>query len=116
MGATTIWERWDSVLPDGTIHPSEMTSLNHYAFGAVADWLHAYVGGLKPLLPGWKKFRIAPKPGGGITWASASLECPYGEIVVDWKLDDGNLVVEVKVPPNTTAEVQLGTKECEVFK
>ncbi|RKK92373.1 hypothetical protein BFJ68_g2275 [Fusarium oxysporum] len=114
MGATTIWERWDSVLPDGTIHPSEMTSLNHYAFGAVADWLHAYVGGLKPLLPGWKKFRIAPKPGGGITWASASFECPYGEIVVDWKLEDGSLVVDVNVPHNTTAEVQLGTKECEV--
>ncbi|KAF5584442.1 hypothetical protein FPCIR_8671 [Fusarium pseudocircinatum] len=114
MGATTIWERWDSVLPDGTIHPSEMTSLNHYALGAVADWLHAYVGGLKPLLPGWKKFRIAPKPGGGITWATASFECPYGEIVVDWRLDAGNLVVEVNVPHNTTAEVQLGTTECQV--
>ncbi|KAF5685463.1 alpha-L-rhamnosidase [Fusarium denticulatum] len=114
MGATTIWERWDSVLPDGTIHPSEMTSLNHYALGAVADWLHAYVGGLKPLLPGWKKFRIAPKPGGGITWASARFECPYGEIVVNWRLDDGSLVVEVNVPHNTVAEVQLGTTECQV--
>ena len=53
MGATTVWERWDSMLPDGTINPGEMTSFNHYALGAVADWLHRVVGGLVPESPGW---------------------------------------------------------------
>ena len=57
MGATTIWERWDSMLPDGSINPGEMTSFNHYAFGAVADWMHRSVGGLAPL-----EARVSPHP------------------------------------------------------
>ena len=73
MGATTIWERWDSMLPDGTINPGEMTSFNHYALGAVADWMHRVVGGLAPAEPGYRAVRIAPQPGGGLTWAKTSL-------------------------------------------
>ena len=69
MGATTIWERWDSMLPDGSINPGEMTSFNHYAFGAVADWMHRSVGGLAPLEPGYRRILVAPQPGGGLTWA-----------------------------------------------
>ena len=63
MGATTIWERWDSMLPDGSINPGDMTSFNHYAFGAVADWLHRTVAGLAPAAPGYRRLRIAPRPG-----------------------------------------------------
>ena len=66
MGATTIWERWDSMLPDGSINPGEMTSFNHYALGAVADWMHRVVGGIAPAAPGYARVRIAPQPGGGL--------------------------------------------------
>ena len=62
MGATTIWERWDSLLPDGTVNPSGMTSFNHYAFGAVADWMHRVVAGLAPAAPGYRRLRFAPQP------------------------------------------------------
>ena len=67
MGATTIWERWDSMLPDGTVNPGEMTSFNHYAFGAVADWLHRAVAGLAPAAPGYRRVAVRPRPGGGLT-------------------------------------------------
>ncbi len=66
MGATTMWERWDSMLPDGTINPGQMTSFNHYALGAVADWMHRNIGGIAPLEPGYSRVLIAPQPGGGI--------------------------------------------------
>src|SRR4029079_13833778 len=78
MGATTIWERWDSMLPDGSINPGDMTSFNHYAFGAVADWLHRVVAGLAPAGPGYARVLVAPRPGGGITWARGSLATPHG--------------------------------------
>ena len=81
MGATTIWERWDSMLPDGTINPGQMTSFNHYALGAVADWMHQTIGGCRPLEPGYAKVLIAPQPGGGLTWARTSLETRHGPVV-----------------------------------
>ncbi|MBO0813080.1 MAG: family 78 glycoside hydrolase catalytic domain, partial [Microlunatus sp.] len=73
MGATTVWERWDSMLPDGSINPGEMTSFNHYALGAVADWLHKVVAGIDALEPGYAKIKIAPQPGGGLTSARGTL-------------------------------------------
>ncbi|KAF5594923.1 alfa-L-rhamnosidase [Fusarium pseudocircinatum] len=86
MGATTVWERWDSMLPDGTINPGRMTSFNHYALGAVADWLHGTVGGIAPMAssPGWKVFRVKPIPGGNVTWAETSFDGPYGRIECKW--------------------------------
>lgn len=78
MGATTIWERWDSMLPDGSINPGEMTSFNHYALGAVADWLHRTVGGLALAEPGYGRIEVRPVPGGGITHARARHYTPYG--------------------------------------
>jgi alpha-L-rhamnosidase len=107
MGATTIWERWDSMLPDGSINPGEMTSFNHYAFGAVADWLHRTVAGLAPAAPGYRKLRIAPRPGPGITSAAATHETPYGPAEVSWTLDEAAFSLELTVPPNTTAEISL---------
>jgi alpha-L-rhamnosidase len=108
MGATTVWERWDSMLPDGTINPGEMTSFNHYALGAVADWLHRVVGGVAPAEPGYSVVRVAPRPGGGITSASTSLVTRHGRIAVDWRLGaDGSVEVEVTVPDGVTAEVDL---------
>ncbi|KAG5795634.1 hypothetical protein H9Q69_005313 [Fusarium xylarioides] len=80
MGSTTIWERWDSMLPDGTLNSSNMTSFNHYALGAVANWMHTTIAGIQPLEPGWKRIRIAPVPGGTITSCHAQFISPYGEI------------------------------------
>ncbi|MFD5190842.1 family 78 glycoside hydrolase catalytic domain [Streptomyces sp. NPDC058357] len=107
MGATTIWERWDSLLPDGTVNPGEMTSFNHYALGAVADWLHRRVAGLAPAAPGWKRIEIAPLPGGGISRASASHLSPFGRIDVAWSLDDDVLALTARIPTGTTAQVRL---------
>ncbi|WP_043619121.1 alpha-L-rhamnosidase [Nonomuraea candida] len=107
MGATTIWERWDSMLPDGTINPGEMTSFNHYALGAVADFLHRTVAGLAPDAPGYRRLRVAPRPGGGLTRASARLDTPYGPAAVSWSTDGETLTVSATVPPGTTAVVDL---------
>jgi len=107
MGATTIWERWDSMLPDGTINPGEMTSFNHYALGAVADWLHRTVAGLAPAAPGYRRLRVAPRPGPGITSASATHETPYGTAAVSWTVAGSAFSLDVTVPPGTTAEVVL---------
>jgi alpha-L-rhamnosidase len=107
MGATTIWERWDSMLPDGSINPGDMTSFNHYAFGAVADWLHRTVAGLAPAAPGYRRLRFAPRPGPGITSAAATHETPYGTAAVSWTVDGTEFTLDVTVPANTTAEVAL---------
>lgn len=108
MGATTIWERWDSMLPDGTINPGEMTSFNHYALGAIADWMHRVIGGLAPAEPGYRVVRVAPRPGGGLTWADTSLQTPHGKVTVAWRLvSDGALDVDVTVPEGVTAEIDL---------
>jgi alpha-L-rhamnosidase len=105
MGATTIWERWDSQLPDGRVNPGEMTSFNHYALGAVADWLHRTVAGLAPLEPGYRRIEVRPRPGGGLTSARARLRTPYGLASTSWRIDDGRMMLEAVVPPNTTARI-----------
>ena len=107
MGATTVWERWDSLLPDGSLNPGQMTSFNHYAFGAVADWLHRTVAGLAPAEPGFRRIAIAPRPGGGLTHAHAAHETPYGHAEVSWRMDDGELQIDAIVPPNSAANVAL---------
>ncbi len=107
MGATTIWERWDSMLPDGSINPGDMTSFNHYALGAVADWMHRTVAGLAPAERGYRTIGVAPHPGGGLTQAAAAHETPYGRAEVAWARTDGELRVSVLVPPGTTAVVEL---------
>ena len=108
MGATTVWERWDSMLPDGTINPGEMTSFNHYALGAVADWMHRVIGGIAPLEPGYRAVRVAPRPGGGITWADTSLDTPHGHLAVaGGSTPDGELDVDVTVPDGVAAEIDL---------
>jgi alpha-L-rhamnosidase len=107
MDATTIWERWDSLLPDGSVNPGEMTSFNHYALGAVADWLHRTVGGLAPAAPGWRHIDIRPRPGGGLTFAHARHRTPYGIAECFWKIERGEITVEIEIPPNTSASVSL---------
>lgn len=112
MGATTMWERWDSMLPDGSINPGEMTSFNHYAFGAVAKFLYERVAGLQRLDPGWKRCRIAPAIGAGFSSAFASHVTPNGLVSCKWETTDvgestNTIKLHLKVPYNTSVEVVL---------
>ena len=108
-GATTMWERWDGIKPDSTFQDAGMNSFNHYAFGAVGSWMYRTIGGIEldPAAPGGKRVRIAPRPGAGLTYARTSLETLYGTVVSSWKLDGRRFVLDVTIPPNTTAEIKL---------
>ncbi len=86
-----------------------MTSFNHFALGAVADWIHRTVGGLAPLDAGYRRILFAPRPGGGLTHASTEHETPYGRAAIRWRLEEGELSVEVRVPTGATAVVDLPT-------
>jgi alpha-L-rhamnosidase len=101
-GATTMWERWEGLDDDGVPHES----LNHYSKGAVISFLHRYVAGLQRLEPTWTRFRVAPRPGGGITSAETQHVTPHGTIAVAWD-SAGGLTLSVEVPEGTTAEVVL---------
>uniref|UniRef100_A0A060T4L7 alpha-L-rhamnosidase n=1 Tax=Blastobotrys adeninivorans TaxID=409370 RepID=A0A060T4L7_BLAAD len=115
MGATTTWERWDSMLPDGKINPGEMTSFNHYAFGAVASWMHRAIGGLQSVRPGWKKVLIKPVLGGDIDYASTTHESPFGTISSSWKINGSELQLDVALPPNVSGVVVLpGGKSVDI--
>ncbi len=105
--ATTIWERWDAILPDGSILKTSMLSFNHYAFGAVADWMHRTLAGLAPLEPGYREIAFFPIPGGGLTYAKASHRTPYGLASGGWRITGGEIHYELRLPPNTSAQVVL---------
>ncbi|KAK7911804.1 hypothetical protein PG985_014285 [Apiospora marii] len=108
MGATTVWERWDSMLPDGKINPGSMTSFNHYALGAVADWLHGTLGGISAVPnSGWRRIQVRPVPGGSITNASVSFDGPHGVVKCEWRLEGTKFTMKLEVPPNSWAEVTL---------
>jgi alpha-L-rhamnosidase len=104
-GATTVWERWDAIKTDGSIHPaSDMLSFNHYAYGAVIDWVYRHVAGIAPDIarPGYRHVVFAPKPATSLTWATASVDAAYGPIETTWRRDDSNLTVEINLPVGTT--------------
>jgi alpha-L-rhamnosidase len=99
------------MLPDGTINPGEMTSFNHYALGAVADWMHRTIVGIAPLEPGYSRVLIAPQPGADLTWANGSLLTPHGMLTTSWQADGGDLALDVEVPDGVTAVVRLAGRE-----
>ncbi|RXZ46986.1 alpha-L-rhamnosidase C-terminal domain-containing protein, partial [Agromyces binzhouensis] len=117
MGATTVWERWDAIGPDGSIHSGEMStgdssgmiSFNHYAYGAVVDWIYRYVAGIAPSvdLPGYRRIVVAPRPTASIPWARASVESRLGPVAIDWTLTDGDLAIELEVPYGAEAVLDL---------
>jgi alpha-L-rhamnosidase len=107
MGATTVWERWDSMLPSGSINPGEMTSFNHYALGAVADWLHRVVAGLAAAAPGYRELLVRPAPTRNLTAASARHRTPYGDTEVSWERSEGRFWMRVVVPVGATATVHV---------
>ena len=111
MGATTIWERWNSIKPDGTFDESGMNSLNHYAYGSVGDWMYRKVAGLSQLEPGYKKFQVKPMFVKGIEECGTEFESVYGKIVTNTSCKNGKIHVHVEVPANTTAVIVLPEKE-----
>ncbi len=115
QGATTIWERWDGIKPDGSFQDAGMNSFNHYAYGAIGDWLYQVVAGIEvdANAPGYKRINIQPKPGGGLTSAKASLDSMYGRITSEWTLDNDTFQLSVTVPPNTEAVVHLPAQNSE---
>ena len=111
-GATTIWERWDGWTPDKGFQDKGMNSFNHYAYGAVGDWMVSTVAGLEldPAVPGYKKILFKPRPGGTITWAEATLKTPHGKAAIRWKLKGAELHLDLTVPAGCTASLSLPEK------
>lgn len=108
MGATTIWERWNSVLPDGTISGTGMNSLNHYAYGSVCQAIYGHIAGLRPDAPGWKRAVIAPRPNWRLRGIDLTYRSPAGEYGVCWQLkEDGQLEVQLRIPDGARARVEL---------
>ena len=102
-----MWERWNSIMPDGSFGDVGMNSFNHYAYGAVGDWMYQNIGGIKALEAGYRKIQVAPAVGGGLTHGAGHYDSAYGAIATDWKTTGDDLALEVEVPVNTTAEVVL---------
>ncbi len=109
QGATTIWERWDGQKPDGTFQDKGMNSFNHYAYGAIGEWLYKAVAGIEidPQQPGYRHVLIQPHPGGGLEHAMAAIDTVYGPALSDWKIANGHFTLAVEVPPNSKATVLL---------
>ena len=113
MGATTIWERWDGIRPDGSFETPTMNSFNHYSYGAIGDWMYRVIAGIdtKSDGPGYKHIIIKPHPGGNFTFASADYETNYGKISSHWKIDSTKFSLDVEIPANTTATVYIPVKD-----
>lgn len=115
MGATTIWERWNSIHPDGSFDESGMNSLNHYAYGSIGDWLYRKVAGLSQIEPGYKSFLVRPMLTKGLEETSLHFDSVYGPIVIENSCKLGRIHLHVEVPPNTHAQIHLPEKE-EILK
>ncbi len=113
MGATTIWERWDGIKPDSTFQVPSMNSFNHYAYGAIGDWMYRVAAGLdtKEEGPGYQQLRIEPHTGGNFTQLEARLLTQYGEAVSGWKINEQGLIMDISIPVNCSALIYIPTTE-----
>jgi len=107
-GATTIWESWDGIAPDGSPHP---TSYNHYAFGCVDDWMYRRIAGIRPATPGYREAVLEPDVDGGLEAAAAHVTTPYGRLAIDWRRTGGAVVVETEVPVGVAATLRLDGRD-----
>jgi alpha-L-rhamnosidase len=107
MGATTIWERWDGQKTDSTFQDEGMNSFNHYAYGAIGDWMYRVSAGIEEMKPGYKEILIQPHTTKNLSYAKASFESSYGTIASGWTRKDGKIIVHVIIPANTKATVML---------
>jgi alpha-L-rhamnosidase len=108
-GSTTMWERWDSIRPDGTFQDAGMNSFNHYAYGSVGEWMYTNIAGISAGRPGYREIVIRPRPGGSVTTAHATFTSVYGPVSTRWQQRSGRFTLTCAVPPNTTAEVWIPT-------
>lgn len=115
MGATTIWERWDGIKPDGSFQVPSMNSYNHYAYGAIGDWMYRTMVGLDTYEDGtgYKHSKIQPHIGGNFTQAAASLQTYYGTLSSSWKRMDGSIEIDVEIPANTRSTVIIPAKSVD---
>jgi alpha-L-rhamnosidase len=109
QGATTVWERWDGIKTDGTFQSPIMNSFNHYAYGAIGEWMYKTITGVRPdpSIPGYKHFIIEPLPGGKLTQANAEFESPYGQIQSKWQIEGVLFKLEINIPTNSSATLVL---------
>ena len=116
MGATTIWERWDGQKPDSSFQTTGMNSFNHYAYGAIGDWMYRQMVGLDTYEDGvgYKHSKVQPHIGGGFTQAEASLETYYGKLSSGWKVEGDSIYLDVSIPANTTSSVFFPTRDIEL--
>lgn len=114
-GATTIWERWDGIKPDSSFQDPEMNSFNHYAYGAIGDWIYSNITGLHndENYPGFKHFTIRPIITDSLNYAKAYFNSMYGTIRSEWSRNDNQIEFKITVPPNTSATIVLCTSEIE---
>lgn len=117
MGATTIWERWDGIKPDSTVQTPTMNSYNHYAYGAIGDWMYRVIAGIDTEIDGvgYKKIRIKPHIEKGLTNASANYLTPYGNVSSTWKIENGKLLLDVEIPTNTTAKLFIPAQNTDAI-
>jgi alpha-L-rhamnosidase len=113
QGATTMWERWDAWTHEKGFNDTGMNSFNHYAYGAVGEWMYAAIAGidLDAAEPGYKRIVIHPRPGGGLTWARGSLRTMYGRVESGWEIENGRMIIRLVIPANTSARVVLPGRE-----
>ncbi len=117
MGATTIWERWDGIKPDSSFQNKGMNSFNHYAYGAIGEWLYSTVAGISfdEDNPGYKNIIIDANPGGELTYAKASLNTVYGQVSSSWKITESKFIHDIIIPSNTTAVVRIPSDKIDVI-
>jgi len=116
MGATTIWERWDGIKPDGTFQNPGMNSFNHYAYGAIGDWLYKKAAGITPLEPGYKKFMIKPFICNKLEYLKVSYKSIYGKISSSWRFVEDKIVMDIDIPVNTEAEIFIPNPNISIIK
>ena len=109
-GATTIWEHWDGLKPDGSVWSRDMNSFNHYAYGAVASWMYGTMCGIKPdeEKPGYENIKIKPIPDARLDWANAMLDTKYGTVISGWEKVEGGFKITVTIPAGATADITVG--------
>ena len=105
MGATTIWERWDGQKTDSTFQDAGMNSFNHYAYGAIGDWMYRVSAGIETVTPGYKNLLIEPRPAKNLSYARAAFESPYGSVASGWERKNGKILINVTIPANTKATI-----------
>ncbi|NDA64168.1 MAG: alpha-L-rhamnosidase, partial [Chitinophagia bacterium] len=118
MGATTIWERWDGIKPNGNFQTPGMNSFNHYAYGAIGDWMYRVMAGINTEESGvgYRQIRIQPQIGGGFSTVSASLDTYYGKLSSSWQVKEKLVQMDIEVPANTNATLWMPAGKKESLK